>query len=57
VQRPEGDGSRLARIDLTTGAITPVGRISPVPTRCAVRHHRLVCLAGGDAVHLWRLPG
>jgi hypothetical protein len=57
VQRPDGDGSRLARIDLRTGMITPLGWVTPIPSRCSVRHHRLSCLAGGDAVHLWRLPG
>ncbi|MER7282343.1 PQQ-binding-like beta-propeller repeat protein [Dactylosporangium sp. NPDC000244] len=57
VQRPEGDGSRLARIDLRTGAISPLGNVSPIPSRCSVRHHRLACLAGGDSVRLWRLPG
>ncbi|MFG2037003.1 PQQ-binding-like beta-propeller repeat protein [Dactylosporangium sp. NPDC048998] len=57
VQRPEGDGSRLARIDLGTGAITPMGRVGALPARCAVRQHRLSCLAAGDSVHLWRLPG
>ncbi|GAA2381785.1 hypothetical protein GCM10010170_089770 [Dactylosporangium salmoneum] len=56
VQRPDGDGSRLARIDLTTGAISPMGRVDAVPARCSVRHHRLSCLAGGDSVRLWRLP-
>ncbi|WP_426510797.1 PQQ-binding-like beta-propeller repeat protein [Dactylosporangium sp. McL0621] len=57
VQRPEGDGSRLARIDLRTGVISPLGNVSPIPSRCSVRHHRLACLAGGDSVRLWRLPG
>ncbi|GAA3457242.1 PQQ-like beta-propeller repeat protein [Dactylosporangium matsuzakiense] len=57
VQHPEGDGARVARIDLRTGAITPLGLVTPIPSRCAVRHHRLVCVAGGDAVRLWRLPG
>jgi outer membrane protein assembly factor BamB len=57
VQRPDGEGSRLARIDLRTGVITPLGRVSPIPARCAVRHRRLACMAGGDAVRLWRLPG
>jgi outer membrane protein assembly factor BamB len=56
VQRPDGDASRLARIDLTTGEITPLGQVSPIPSRCAVRHHRLSCLAGGDTLHLWKLP-
>ncbi|WP_432987131.1 PQQ-binding-like beta-propeller repeat protein [Dactylosporangium sp. CA-233914] len=57
VQRPEDDGSRIARIDLRTGTITPLGRVGAIPSRCAARHHRLACLAGGDSVRLWRLPG
>lgn len=57
VQRPDGDGARLARIDLDTGAISAVGRVSPIPSRCAARDHRLSCLAGGDSIRLWRLPG
>ncbi|GAA4246613.1 outer membrane protein assembly factor BamB family protein [Dactylosporangium darangshiense] len=57
LQRPDGDGSRLVRIDLRTGAVTSLGRVAPIPARCSVRHQRLSCLAGGDTVHLWRLPG
>ncbi|WP_433057657.1 PQQ-binding-like beta-propeller repeat protein [Dactylosporangium sp. CS-033363] len=57
VQRPEDDGSRIARIDLRTGTITPLGLVSPIPSRCSMRHHRLACIAGGDSVRLWRLPG
>ncbi|WP_432836477.1 PQQ-binding-like beta-propeller repeat protein [Dactylosporangium sp. CA-092794] len=57
VQRPDGDGARLATIDLNTGAIAPLGRIGAVPDRCAIRHHRLSCLSALDSVRLWRLPG
>jgi outer membrane protein assembly factor BamB len=56
VQKPDGDSSQVARIDLRTGEITPLGHVSPIPSRCAIRYHRLSCLAGGDSVHLWRLP-
>ncbi|UWP84308.1 PQQ-like beta-propeller repeat protein [Dactylosporangium fulvum] len=56
VQKPEGDSSQLARIDLRTGGICPLGTVSPIPSRCAIRGSRLSCLADGDSVHLWRLP-
>ncbi|GGM74763.1 hypothetical protein GCM10007977_090470 [Dactylosporangium sucinum] len=56
VQKPDGDTSQIARIDLRTGEVTPLGTVSPIPSRCAMRGQRLSCLADGDSVHLWRLP-
>jgi hypothetical protein len=56
VQRPDGASARLTAIDLRTGQLRPLGAISPIPSRCAMHGSRLGCLAGGDAVHLWRLP-
>jgi outer membrane protein assembly factor BamB len=55
VQRPDGDGSRIARVNLHTGEVQILGQVRPIPSRCAMRGHRLSCLAGGDAVHLWKV--
>jgi hypothetical protein len=56
VLRPDGASARLTAIDLRSGQLRPLGTISPIPSRCAWRGLRLGCLAGGDQVHLWRLP-
>ncbi|GAA3188658.1 hypothetical protein GCM10010532_003300 [Dactylosporangium siamense] len=55
VQKPDGEGSRIARVNLHTGEVEVIGQIHPIPSRCAMRGHRLSCLAGGDSVHLWKL--
>lgn len=55
IQRPEGDGSRIARVNLQTGEVDVLGQVHPIPSRCAMRGHRLSCLAGGDTVHLWKV--
>ena len=55
VQRPDGDGSRIARVNLRTGEFDVLGHVRPIPSRCALHGRRLSCLAGGDAVHLWKL--
>jgi hypothetical protein len=55
VQKPDGGGSQIARVNLRTGEVQVIGHVSPMPSRCALRGHRLACLAGGDSLHLWRL--
>ncbi|MET7425877.1 PQQ-binding-like beta-propeller repeat protein [Dactylosporangium sp. NPDC005555] len=55
VQKPDGGSSRIARVNLHTGEVEVLGQVSPIPSRCALRGHRLSCLAGGDSVHLWKL--
>jgi outer membrane protein assembly factor BamB len=55
LQRPDGDGSRIARINLQTGEVQFLGQVRPIPSRCAMRGHRLSCLAGGDTLHLWKV--
>jgi hypothetical protein len=56
VQSPQGAHARLAAVDLRTGQLRTWGPISPIPSRCALSGRRLACLAGGDTVHLWRVP-
>lgn len=55
VQKPDGEGSQIARVNLRTGEFEVVGRVTPIPSRCALHGHRLSCLAGGDTVRLWKL--
>jgi hypothetical protein len=56
VQSPQGAHARLAAVDLRTGQLRTWGPISPIPSRCALSGRRLACLAGGDTVHVWRVP-
>ncbi|MGI5178143.1 PQQ-binding-like beta-propeller repeat protein [Dactylosporangium sp. CA-152071] len=55
VQKPDGNGSRIGRVNLRTGEVEILGQVSPIPSRCALRGHRLSCLADGDSLRLWRL--